>query len=307
MIYREENCPEILARFQSLSTKGTSRWLTLPPTNINYVINSSQYRTAVAHRCGIPSATLHKAGVFQCVCGKDAAADHRHFHTCNKLTGGGRTAAHNHMLFTLAQRLQELHVYIQKEPLYKDLIDSTREDHKLNVEYSQLRGDLAVVCDKGAYLVDVAVVQPDADSYIAKGADKESYVAIKHMEKIKTDKYEKFCHHAKMKMVPFVYDSYGCIGTQALKFLQTMSNLSESPTEWLAHTLNCLSACLQRTNALLVNRAISNCVCNNLQQHIAPVALNNVSRSRSPVYVDYAGYSGQFANYNAVRMLTANA
>ena len=106
-----------------------------------------------------------------------------------------------------------------------------------------------MVCDTGGYLIDVSIVQADADSYIKKGAHEEPYIAIKHTEERKTKKYEKFCQDAKLKMVPFVYDSYGCIGEQAMKFLQTMSRFSPSPSQWLAHTLNCLSMSLQRSNA----------------------------------------------------------
>lgn len=305
--YKEWDCKEELARYQSLSTEGTSRWLTVLPTCPQYTINDSQYQCAVAHRCGITIADLHKAGVFKCMCGHDASTDHRHFHTCRKLTGGGTTIRHNNMVFTLAQRLQELHLPIVREPLYKNMALSTRhmhpdraarmseekedDDNNVDENTSQLRGDLAVVCDTGGYLIDVSVVQADADTYIKQGAHEESRLAIKHMEKHKTEKYENFCLDAKLKMVPFVYDSYGCIGQQALVFLQKMSTLSPSPAEWLTHTLNCLSMCLQRSNAQLLSRARCQCVVHDLQRSVAVGYVNSAVRLNSHANVDHVGYT----------------
>lgn len=141
----------------------------------------------------------------KCVCGTVVSdRDFDHLHNCRRIDA--TTARHNLLQQTLASVAAEAGVASR---MNYGTIGKKRGGTQLNPDGALLR-----LHPTGAdVVIDVAIVNPTADSYTAKHA-----VAIKalevagSMDDIKQKKYREFLSTHKSVFCPFVAESYGAFG-----------------------------------------------------------------------------------------------
>jgi len=105
--------------------------------------------------------------------------------------------------------------------------------------------------------LDGSITHPAATTY-APMASKTPLVAAKNREVIKHSKYDLIAVNEKSSFVPFVMETFGGFGGEALNFLKQISRChseltpTPSPTGAFKTLVSrALSVCLQRGNALV--------------------------------------------------------
>jgi hypothetical protein len=126
-----------------------------------------------------------------------------------------------------------------------------------------VRPDALVLCDGGVSLVDVSVTNPTAVSYSTKSAEHD-LSAARAREKSKTVKYFDQAVSEHAHFVPFVLESFGAVGEQALNFIRALGSEAvahgrfSSETSFANGMLRALSIALQKGNAQVASGGIRN-------------------------------------------------
>jgi len=119
------------------------------------------------------------------------------------------------------------------------------------------RPDIQVHFPDGSCLVDASITHPAAKTYAPMGSTTPLSAAI-YRERFKHRKYDIIAADEKSPFYPFVMETFGGFGPEALVFLSRLSKshsaLSTSPAPknaFRTHVIRALSICLQRGNALV--------------------------------------------------------
>ena len=120
--------------------------------------------------------------------------------------------------------------------------------------YSGKRPDVHIYFPSSRTMVDVSVIHPGAKSY-ARRAHVPLYAA--HVrETAKSSKYKKVAESESAIFVPFVLETFGGFGTQALKFVSDVASmarenlsLAQSEPDFRGSLVRCLAIALQVGNA----------------------------------------------------------
>ena len=120
--------------------------------------------------------------------------------------------------------------------------------------YSGKRPDVHIYFPSSRTMVDVSVVHPGAISF-ARHAHVPLYAAHCR-ERDKTSKYRKVAETESAQFVPFVLETFGGFGTQALKFVSDVASLArdnlslaQSEPDFRGSMVRCLAISLQVGNA----------------------------------------------------------
>jgi len=111
--------------------------------------------------------------------------------------------------------------------------------------------DLFVFTANKRIMIDVSISYPAAASYIAQGADRKPRVALTARARAKSRKYAALAELNAFTFIPFVLESIGDLGTEALDFLRLIADDTEEPQVFLAYAMKRIAIALQRGNALI--------------------------------------------------------
>jgi len=134
----------------------------------------------------------------------------------------------------------------------------------------------------GAACVDVSVSHVTAPSRIAahrrKLTDPQqcALVAAKMRELEKHFKYDSLCEQYKWKMIPFVMESYGGIGPEAMSYIDSLCHDADDKHAAKNYLLNCLSVALQVGNANVAQMGKNRVLANKVRadrEHCNPLSL----------------------------------
>ena len=89
----------------------------------------------------------------------------------------------------------------------------------------------------------------------ASNTDKFSIATIAR-ETAKHRKYDNLCEQYQWRMVPFVMETYGALGKEALQYINEIIADCEHPLSAQNYLLNCLSVALQIGNGSVANIGI---------------------------------------------------
>ena len=181
------------ARMKSTATSSASAPLTACPSwevRMSSTVVSRLHR----YRCG----TL-RLPCKQCVCGKSTLTP-AHVLSCKKLRG--RFVRHDVVVKVLLAMAARAGVVACSEVMV--------------VEGSQKRMDLVLHFPGERVWVDVTFVNPQASSYVGRDG-------LLQREKDKLSKWVGEARRAGVRMVPFVIDTFGTLGEQAVDFLRKLS------------------------------------------------------------------------------------
>ena len=91
--------------------------------------------------------------------------------------------------------------------------------------YSGKRPDVHIYFPSSRTMVDVSVIHPGAESYVRRADVPLS--AAHARETAKISKYRKVAEAESAFFVPFVLETFGGFGTQALKFVSDVTSLAK--------------------------------------------------------------------------------
>ena len=118
-----------------------------------------------------------------------------------------------------------------------------------------LRPDAQVFFPSATDELDVSITHPSCKSYASMGA--KEYLAAKAREAVKHKKYDSQSSSNGAKFIPFVLETYGGFGKEALAFIKKLSKfyteLSPTPVHESFSLLvsKSISVALQKGNALV--------------------------------------------------------
>ncbi len=120
-----------------------------------------------------------------------------------------------------------------------------------------LRPDIQIHFPTGPVLVDGSITHPLSKSYVNMAAI-TSLSAAAAREHIKHLKYDALAVEEKSTFIPFVMETFGGYGKEALKFISRLgrgySDFQYSPAprgQFSKQLFNALSICLQKGNSLI--------------------------------------------------------
>ena len=137
------------------------------------------------------------------------------------------------------------------DPHSGELIESAesfRRDH--------LRGDLLLIRGDDRLLVDVVIPRPTAPTRLnhpTLAPHINGLATAAAAEKAKHAKYDEACRLRGWKMTAFAVESYGSLGSEARKLLNTLASHSDemSAEAFLHHAMASLNVALQAGNAAI--------------------------------------------------------
>jgi hypothetical protein len=263
-----------LARINSCASRSCSTFLTALPTETAHEIPNNQFILAIKHRLDLPPTNNQPT---HCACKAQLTPQPSHYHSCTLLKRTANTTRHNIILNTLATLAREAGCTVYVEPNTHTHFSSyslssptqptqqtqptrptqpTQQTQQTYGNNARLRPDALFITSHGSVLVDVSVAHPLSPSYVHT-ASMHNLATAKAREKQKTTKYAQLAQKESSSFVPFVLESYGAIGKSALSFLRMLAREAEtnhatsSHRHFLRHAKQCISAALQRGNAII--------------------------------------------------------
>jgi len=206
------------------------------------------------------------------VCGALFASDPDHYHSCVKLRSSSLTLRHNSIVSTLAQLATEAGWHVTVEPndhlrpvaapaaAAASTVDATAAAERVSCsdepesDHWNRHGDLLLLRHGVKLYIDVSCTRPTNSSSLA------SQPAVTHTPLVSTviraqqkmRKYTPIAEANGYTLLPFVVETYGGMGKEALRVLQYLAAHSpDSPQQFLRHAHASLSVVLQRGNALV--------------------------------------------------------
>jgi hypothetical protein len=232
--------------FISCSHPTANLLLTTTPDEEGLMLTNSQFIAAANHRL---SASVPLKKNLRCSCfPSKQLTDSQHAFSCLLLRKKGSFNRHENIVRTLEDCARSAGaVTSTKAP--EDLNRSDKE--------KELVPDLFIDTGNVKYMIDVSVTYPGASSY-SKQASKEQGAAAARREKEKTDKYEKLAFRNGYIFVPFVFESYGMLGSHADKFLRDLchSSISNHFINQLQYFKRRLIIALYRGNARVAHEGV---------------------------------------------------
>jgi hypothetical protein len=247
----------------------TSVWLTTPPleSEPGYSMSDLAYRLACRHRLGLlPYDDLRSKACVTCarrnVETPTLLDDPDHAHSCTLQEGTSVKFRHDTSKMVVAGLVRSCNAHVVVEPQFPPLL-VTELDTTTGRPITSVRppvgihGDLLVVHHNTCQLIDFTVARPTQMTLLrgsATGTDMtftHPLVAAAAAEKRKHVTYDAECAAHGWKLVPFVMESTGALGTEASQLLERMSAhcTDRSPADFLLHAHRMLSVALQSGNA----------------------------------------------------------
>ena len=269
------------ARMLALRRANANRFMSVVPSCKEFRISSTAWKEIQRFRLGLAPAHCSDAGC-DCVRGEQSSSvynrDPAHMHNCVFERRKGVNNRHNMILGVLLKFIRRFlagHSCI-KEPLGNPRINMKTET------VDNAHCDLLDSSMIGAACVDVSVSHVTAPSRIAahrrKLTDPQqcALVAAKMRELEKHTKYDSLCEQYKWKMIPFVMESYGGIGPEAMVYIDSLCHDAEDKLAAKNYLLNCLSVALQVGNANVAQMGKNRVLANKVRadrEHCNPLSL----------------------------------
>lgn len=235
--HRSENMtPRERARILSCADAQASIWLKSLPTDADTCLNDLEFSTACRLRAGQPLFTLSSTMPSACVCGVPLSPEsiNDHLFTC-KLVSKHRK--HNNLVKAVTS-------YIERAtPFLVSL-----EPH-LTADKRPRRGDFVVETGlHGAYIADAAIVHPLCDSYLRKA--QLPLGAAKFRAACKSNAFqERAVQERGKKFVPFIAETFGALGVEALGFVSTIAATVDGASIFARELLRAIAFSIQKGNA----------------------------------------------------------
>jgi len=251
-------------RLNSAGARSASAWMIQHPSTQLFTISNDDYALAIRHRLGLfPTADdVNKLHVSCKLCGKKILR-YDHYHTCVPLRGSVGTDRHHHVLHAVGSLAREAGCSFWAEPHLFDDYRSTHTSKGVRRRWREfkkkdndngIRPDAYIASRTQHYLIDVSVVNPTSHSYIKSDASLK-YGTTEKREQDKIEKYKALAEQRGCEFIPFVLESYGAWGKEALTFLRTLSySYSEdekAQSSFYRHAVSTISIALQQGNAFI--------------------------------------------------------
>jgi len=240
----------------------SSSFLTAIPTQheAGYRMNNERFRLSIRHRLGLmPYDELVSEECLSCLTRTirrpSFLADPDHLHSCTVETGASVSKRHHQLVLTLMKLAKSVGYHTTVEPNFPPIITTTHDEHTKQLVYathqSRERGDLLLIRGNQVILIDVSITRPTSTANMRLHAkiNETAGIAAAAVEKRKHATYDVECKLHGWRLVPFVLESYGGLGSEANKLLLDMAEHDDSPLEFILHARNLLSVALQSGNA----------------------------------------------------------
>jgi hypothetical protein len=227
--------PIAIARLTSVRSKLAGVWLNTYPVSRDHTMTDNHFRMAARLRLGLPPQDDLPR---QCSCQAVLQQDPLHFFSCGKLKQSAMTMRHDLIVRTLSRYVQRAGGSCYVEPKF----------------YLGKRPDVHIFFPSSRTMVDVSVIHPGAPSFARQAHVPLSAAHLRERQKI--SKYRKVAEGESAMFVPFVLESWGGFGTQALKFVSDVASLArenlslaQSEPDFRGSMVRCLAIALQVGNA----------------------------------------------------------
>ena len=247
------------ARYNSVSSADSSRWLTVIPSQPEFQLSNAEYRSAARLRLGLPT-TNQQPVLTRCpLCLKstrytataglpDSPIDQWHCFSCNKLKPTSITDRHDFLVNIIRNWCDRVGITVRKEP------------RRLNND-NRRRPDLLMYTEQQKILVDVQVVHPTCSSHLQSSAA-DNPTTIETAERNKKRKYSAMALKQQAKFVPFIVDTFGQLGKDAKELIGVIATAAHNNSNSLysykgvkQDLLSAVAVGIQRGNAMVLNDA----------------------------------------------------
>lgn len=230
------------SRLQAASQVGAADWLIALPTNPRKQLSDAEWRMMARLRLGLAVSPLPIPDVCR-LCSKHTQGSIDHAFTCS----------HGELASRRVDRHNAIRDSIAGSLTYWGM--SAKTEQKINTSMKK-RSDVEILQPEGICAVDVSVIHPSPllhQQYI-----KPTYATLVR-EREKINKYLALAKEAEKIFIPFVYQTYGGMGSKALDFLKELydrpSNLRVTdPTLFVRELRLRLSCLVQRRNCGMLRR-----------------------------------------------------
>jgi hypothetical protein len=258
------------ALMTAVAAPNASTFLTVLPTEPLYRLDDESMRLAIRHRLGLPPSDSLPSQ--HCVCTRSDfvfSSDPDHLHSCNLTRTNSLTLRHDQLVHTIAELSREAGWHATREPMNHlrpldpaaaaavaasvDPADPDDLDNCNLPAHWNRHGDLLLLRHDKKLYIDVAVTRPTNSSNLAYNP-KVTTDTLHSTHRVASRKHAKYDAIAKLNeydMLPFVLESYGGLGPEAIRVINFLaassSDLDEK--EFRKHALRRIAICLQRGNA----------------------------------------------------------
>ena len=193
------------ARFNSLSDKHSSSWLSTPPISPLFTLPDQSFAIASRLRLGLPPVEDLK----HCICSASLISNPLHFLTCNLLRSS-IISRHDRLFQCLARFARLTGTTVESEPHLAAGDEGSRADGKFY--FTSLSN-----------FVDLCVVHPAAASYLAVAV--KPLGAASKREKDKSLLYERVAQSQGALFHP-VYETFGALGSRGTMIEDQLNSYS---------------------------------------------------------------------------------
>lgn len=254
------------ARLKSLACRQSGAWLTVLPIHPAVTLSNQDFSIGLRQRLGVPQMQNDTSTLkVTCFCGTPLTPQDidDHAMTCKALSGTA-TMRHDKITGFWCRLCRKVGRATSLEPRLSLLKSHERLQEGRHATAAEgACGDILTVKPGGiVQVLDTSITHPAADTYMQKAAT-EAGAAAKLREISKIEKYAKQGQHC-YQFVPLVTETYGRLGTEAMKFLNELADEASTPdsgihkADFVRSALTEMSIALVRGNALKI-RACQQC------------------------------------------------
>ena len=257
--------PRRRALITAASVPNSTSFLSTLPTVAAYTLEDESMIQAVRHRLGLSAADSLATQTY--VCGTLFATDPDHYHSCVALRSNSLTKRHDAIVMTLDGLAREAGWSVTVEPNahLRPVAAATGSTATVSAaaldcpalscsdDHWNRHGDLLLVRHGKKLYIDVSCTRPTNASSL------QYHSAVTHSPLVSTivrgeqkkRKYAAIAAANDYELLPFVCETYGGMGDDAIRVLRYLSAHAAGFTqkEFLRHAHSSLSIALQRGNA----------------------------------------------------------
>lgn len=227
------------ARIVACRVKRSGTWLTVFPASYDLTLLDTHYALAFRLRLGLPPQDDLP---LTCKCGTLLAPDPNHFLSCKLFRRTIITTRHDLILHSLVTFIRATSAAVYVEPKF----------FGQNEGGGRLRPDAQVFLPSETSTLDVSITHPSSPSYALQGS-KSPLALAKLRESFKHSKYDGQAISERAKFYPFVMETFGGFGKEALAFIKKISILHSEHSSVQVHRNACSSRII-RTLSILLQR-----------------------------------------------------